>query len=111
MTTVTHSIFGKGQVISRDENNVTVDFNGVVKTLVIKFSKLMNEDGTMFGDQTVAPKLKKTTASQKRVAFEKTLTEDQKRASFENADGSLNEDKYYAFLDEQNKKKWASKSW
>lgn len=55
---VNHAKFGQGQVISQDENNVTVDFNGAVKTLVIKFSRLTNEDGTPFGETFVAPKKK-----------------------------------------------------
>lgn len=56
MKTVNHPIFGQGQVTSQDDNNVTVDFNGTVKTLIIKFSKLTNEDGTPFGQQFEAPK-------------------------------------------------------
>lgn len=48
MTTVTHPKFGKGQIISQDENNVTVDFDGAIKTLVIKYCNLSIEDGTPF---------------------------------------------------------------
>lgn len=52
---VIHNTHGTGDVISQDENNVTVNFNGLVKTLVIKFARLMNEDGTPFGTHYVAP--------------------------------------------------------
>lgn len=52
--TVNHSQFGKGTVISQDANNVTVSFNGVEKTLVTKYARLTNEDGTPFGVQAVA---------------------------------------------------------
>jgi hypothetical protein len=54
MTTVKHPQFGTGTVISQDSENVTVDFGGVVKTLIIRFAKLTNEDGTFFGVQAVA---------------------------------------------------------
>jgi hypothetical protein len=47
MKKVTHSIFGQGQVISFDSKTVTIDFNGNVKTLAIKFANLLNEDGTI----------------------------------------------------------------
>lgn len=55
MTQVNHPTLGKGQVISFDENNITVNFNGTLKTLVIKFSKLTNENGSVFGSQFIAP--------------------------------------------------------
>jgi hypothetical protein len=45
---------GTGTVINQTSENVTVDFNGVVKTLIIKFAKLTNEDGSEFGSQFVA---------------------------------------------------------
>jgi hypothetical protein len=113
MTTVNHPTFGKGQIVNQDDNNVTVDFNGNIKTLVIKFSKLTNEDGSPFGVQAIATnKKKKKTSAEKRMEWERTLTEDQKRElRFENPDGSRNEDAYWKFIDEQDKKKWASKSW
>lgn len=111
--TVTHSQFGTGQIISQDENNVTIDFNGTAKTMVIKYAKLTYEDGTPFGVQAVATeKKKKKSNSQKRIEWESTLTEDQKRElRFEKADGSFDQDAYDKFMDEQEKKKWASKSW
>jgi len=49
MTTVTHNTFGTGIVISLENGNVTIDFNGEVKTMVIAFARLKNEDGTAFG--------------------------------------------------------------
>lgn len=110
---VNHPTFGIGQIVNQDENNVTVDFSGTIKVLVIKFSKLTNEDGSTFGAQiTSVEKKKRKTNAEKRMAFERTLTEDQKRElRFENADGSFNIDAYDKFMEEQEKKKWASKSW
>jgi hypothetical protein len=58
MIQVTHPTLGTGTIINQDENNVTVDFNGTVKTLVIKYAKLTNEDGTAFGVQAVAKEKK-----------------------------------------------------
>jgi hypothetical protein len=48
-TQVKHTQFGIGTILSQDENNVTVDFNGNVKTLIIRFARLENMDGTSFG--------------------------------------------------------------
>lgn len=56
--TVNHPHIGTGTIISQDENNVTVDFNGTVKVMIIKFAKLTNEDGTPFGVHAVAAKVK-----------------------------------------------------
>lgn len=110
---VIHPSFGNGQVVSQDEKNVTVNFNGLTKILVTKFSKLTNEDGTPFGTQAVATeKKRKKTSAEKRMAWERTLTEDKKRElRFENPDGSFNVAAYDKFMEEQEKKKWASKSW
>lgn len=58
MTQVNHTNFGLGTIISQDADNVTVDFNGTVKTLIIKFARLTNVDGTPFGVTFVAPKKK-----------------------------------------------------
>ena len=55
MTQVIHPTLGQGTVVSQDSSNVTVDFNGTVKTLVIAFSKLTNIDGSIFGVAFVAP--------------------------------------------------------
>ena len=51
MTTVKHNIFGIGQVVREENGNVTVDFNGLVKTLVTKYARLANEDETAYGFQ------------------------------------------------------------
>ena len=67
---VTHPTLGNGIVVNQDADKVTVDFNGTVKTLLIKFSKLTNEDGTMFGTQFEAP-IKKATKFEKRLAQER----------------------------------------
>lgn len=55
MTTVNHKLFGTGTVVSNDAKTVTVNFNGEVKNLAIKFANLTNEDGTIW----TAPKVKK----------------------------------------------------
>ena len=55
---VTHPTFGTGTVIENNDKNVKVDFNGIIKNLMTKFSKLTYEDGTLFGTQFVA-KVKK----------------------------------------------------
>lgn len=108
---VTHAQFGTGTVISQDANNVTVDFNGTTKTLIIKFARLMNEDGTAFGSQFVSEKKTKKTNSQKRLAFERTLTDAQKmEMSFLNPDGTKNYEAYNDFLDRRESAKWSSKS-
>ena len=63
---VTHAKFGQGTIINQDANNVTVDFNGVQKTLIIKFANLTNEDGSAFGVAFVAPAKNKISASKLR---------------------------------------------
>lgn len=119
---VIHNTFGTGTIISQDANNVTIDFAGTVKTLVTKYCKLTNEDGTPFSVEAVSyqkatiaatlVKATKKTKAMKRMEWERTLTEDQKRElRFENADGSFNQAAYEKFQDEQEKKKWACKSW
>ena len=57
--------FGIGTVVSQDTENVTIDFDGTVKTLIIKYAGLKNEDGSAFGVAFVAPvkKAKKTNPS------------------------------------------------
>jgi len=55
MTTLRHSQFGLGSVISQDSKTVTVNFNGDVKHLMIKYANLINEDGSLF----IAQKVKK----------------------------------------------------
>jgi hypothetical protein len=46
MTQVNHKQFGTGTVVSNDAKTVSVNFNGEVKTLGIKFANLTNEDGS-----------------------------------------------------------------
>ena len=55
---VNHPTLGIGIVVNSDENNVTVDFSGVQKTLVIAFCKLTTEDGLPFGKAFVAAEKK-----------------------------------------------------
>lgn len=44
---VTSKTFGTGTVISQDASTVQVDFNGVVKKLLIKYANLTLEDGSI----------------------------------------------------------------
>lgn len=71
MTQVNHTQFGTGTIVSQDENNVTVDFNGTIKILIIKFARLTNLDGTPFGVIFVAPKAK--TKKRNPANFDKSL--------------------------------------
>jgi hypothetical protein len=98
-TIVNHQKFGKGQVISQDEKNVTVDFNGNIVALVIKFSKLTNEDGTEFCSQYVAP-IAKTKKLNKANFMSKEEFSKSKYSTMNSND----------FQDELNRSKWASKS-
>lgn len=59
MTTVISKLFGRGTVIIEENGNITVDFNGTVKTLVVAFARLTNEDGSAYGQVFVAPEKKK----------------------------------------------------
>lgn len=45
MTTVNHKLFGQGQMIDLNEKVATVDFNGEVKKLDIRFANLTDEQG------------------------------------------------------------------
>lgn len=47
---LTHNTFGTGTVISQDGRNIMIDFDGDVKTLVIKYAGLIKEDGTPFAE-------------------------------------------------------------
>lgn len=108
---VLHTQFGTGTVTAQDENNVTVDFNGTSKTFVTKFAKLLNEDGSPFGIQFTQKNKTKKTNSEKRLAFERTLTAEQKNEmSFLNADGTRNHNAYNDFMERRETAKWASKS-
>lgn len=53
---VTSKIFGEGSVVNEDAKaqKVTVNFNGVEKTLLVKFAGLTLEDGTEY--KLAAPK-------------------------------------------------------
>jgi hypothetical protein len=65
MTIVISKVFGQGTVISEENGNVTVDFNGIIKTLVVAFARLTNEDGSIYGQQFIVPE-KKQMSSKKR---------------------------------------------
>lgn len=96
---VNHPIFGQGQVKSQDDKLVTVDFNGLEKTLVIAFSKLTNEDGTVFGAVYVAPKQK---------SFKKNKSNFMSKEEYANSSVAKmsNDD----FEEMRKKAMWASKS-
>jgi len=55
MTQVTHNTFGIGTVVSEKDGNITINFSGVEKTLIIKFAGLKNLDGSDYGVVFVAP--------------------------------------------------------
>ncbi|HRQ17685.1 MAG TPA: hypothetical protein PL085_11455 [Agriterribacter sp.] len=112
MKKVNHKQFGSGTVISQDEKTITIDFCGSIKTLIKKYAKLTNEDGTELGPHAVpAEKKAKKTNAEKRMAWERTLTEDQKRGlRFENPDGSKNYEAYNDFLERRENAKRESHS-
>lgn len=63
---LTHHTFGTGTVVSQDGDNITIDFNGVVKTIIIKYANLINEDGTLFGASALIPVAKKSKSQKRR---------------------------------------------
>ena len=69
-TTVNHRTLGIGTVIAQDNKNVTVDFNGITKVLMIEFAPLTNEDGTPFYTAPAAPAKKTYKAPRKASAKE-----------------------------------------
>lgn len=95
---VSHATLGIGTVIAQDAKNVTVEFNGTIKTMVIAFARLINEDGSAFGTTFVAPT--KKTISKKKLAEKLRVTSDTP-AAWMNADGTKNWDKYNDFLEQR----------
>ena len=96
---VSHIKFGIGNIISEDGTNITINFNGIEKTLIIKFANLTNIDGYAYGVQFIAP-----------VKKSKKLN----KANFMSAE-EFSKSKYSTmsksdFEEERNKDKWASKS-
>lgn len=90
MTQVTHSTFGIGTITSEDSKKIVVLFESGEKTLSAIGSRLMNMDGTPYGHQ-VEVKAAKRTNTQKMMAWEKSLSqEDRNRIEFKNADGTTN---------------------
>ena len=112
MTTVNHARFGTGTIISQDDSNITIDFCGEIKTLIKKYAGLTHQDGTpIFEVKSIEKKAKKTKA-EKRMDWERTLTEDDKRKlRFENADGTRDDKAYEYFLKRREAAKWGSISW
>lgn len=99
MATVTHNTFGTGTVISMNEKNVTVDFNGEVKTLIIAFARLKNEDGSAFGITFIA-KPKKV----KKLNKANFMTQEEfEKTGYANRS---NDD----YLEDRQRAAWASKS-
>ena len=60
MTQVNHKQFGTGTVVSNDAKTVSVNFNGEVKSLLIKFANLTNEDGSNWKPSKVKAETKKS---------------------------------------------------
>lgn len=108
MATVISAQLGIGTVISEENGNITVDFNGTVKTLIVKFARLTNEDGTAYGEQFTAKPKKEI--SKKKLA-EKLEVSSNKPASWMNADGTKNWDKYNDFIEERERAAINSISW
>ena len=63
MTTLIHSTFGTGTFISNDSKTVKVDFGGNVKTLVIKYANLLNEDGSVWSTLKLKKESRKAISS------------------------------------------------
>jgi hypothetical protein len=101
---LTHSKFGQGTLISQTDANVTVDFNGEIKTLIIKFANLTNEDGSAFGTPFVAPA--KKVKSQRKISEQFAITSG---GSFNDMFSSTKEREDWK--DERAKKSFNSISW
>lgn len=52
MATLTHSTYGTGTLISEENGKATIQFNSGIKTLIVKFAKLTNQDGKAFEGAT-----------------------------------------------------------
>lgn len=91
---VSHAKFGNGNVISDNGVNVTVDFNGDIKVLVIAFCKLSKEDGTSYGITFVAKEDKKTKRNKSMLSTCEAL--------------NMSKDDFEAMRERD---KWASVSW
>lgn len=73
MKTVISKVFGQGTVICEDTGgNITVNFNGTVKTLVVAFAKLTNEDGSAYGQVFIAPEKKQISNKKRSVKLQIT---------------------------------------
>lgn len=68
-----HKTLGIGQVVSQDDSNITIDFNGTVKTFIIKYAGLTHEDGTTFGQAAIIPVVKKNKGQKRRERDAKEL--------------------------------------
>ena len=60
MTTLKSEKYGIGTLISEENGKVSIQFESGVKSLIVKFAKLINEDGTSFegttGEVVIEPK-------------------------------------------------------
>jgi hypothetical protein len=75
MTIVKNFQFGLGKVISEENGKATINFNGSIKTLIVKFAHLTNEDGSEFIGST---EFKAVAA--KANPYHKNVTAEQKQA-------------------------------
>lgn len=107
MTQVISQRLGTGTVISQDDANVTVDFNGTEKTLVIRYAKLTYEDGTPFGEHAVAKEKKPMSARKRREKLQVTSG----GGFCKNADGTTNWDAVNDFEEKRKRAAWGSISW
>lgn len=99
MTTLTHRTFGTGTVISEENGNITIDFNGTVKTMITAFAKLTNEDGSPYGVAFVAK-----SKSAKKLNKANFMSEEEKA---NNKYSKMSKDD---FNDMREAAKWGSKS-
>ena len=112
MKTINHPIFGQGNIVSELNGKATIDFNGTVKTLIVKFAHMTNEDGTEFVGSTeltrIEPKSnpyqKKVTAAQRQAKLSEKLNVTASRPS-------LTQKEKEDLEDYMNAKKWGSISW
>jgi len=100
MTTLIHSKFGQGSVISEENGNITIDFNGAVKTLIVKFAGLKHEDGSDYGISFVAPEKKSKKLNKANFMSSEDFAK-RKYSTMSNAD----------FEDERKLDRFNSKSW
>jgi len=75
MTTLTSEKYGIGTLISEENGKVSIQFESGIKSLIVKFAKLTNEDGSIFegstGDVVIEAKPENKFKSNGRTAEQK----------------------------------------